>query len=143
MYDISKTTDFESVIRECYNSDSELIEKYHIMAPTTLDKAVDKTVEDFKGAATFSMYRIDKNGKLLAYFGREKTKLVTLTGFFIMPEFRTKEFVTDFWRIVRSKMPSTFYCAVFTKNERAIKFLKKKNFKQFVSLPSVNLYKFN
>jgi hypothetical protein len=152
-YETSKTEDFTGVISECYHKDNELISKFHVLAPTDTQSAIYHTVQAFKNTKLlggFTMYKILSGGKLVAYFGCDtQGDLCTLSGFFIMPECRNKEFIAKFWRIVKSKMPQTFFCALYQKNKRGISFLKKKGFSYFGTVliekedQFSDIYKFN
>jgi len=150
---ILKSKNYEDVISRCYATDQELIDKYHVLAPVDLEDAIKDTVSVFANAhelSKFTFYEIHKGNNLVGYFGIENLNgIALLSGYFIMPEYRTKEFLIQFMRIVKSKLPSTFFTALYEKNVRAEKFLKKNNFvrygKQYAPERRQNMliYKFN
>lgn len=129
-----RTEKFEDVIRELYPTDPELLEKYHVLAPTDIESAVKDTVDAFKTeqrSSNFEMWEIREDEKLVAYFGiSHLLKISLMTGYFVLPEYRNKEFFPKFFSIVKSKMPRTWFTAPYKKNTRAVKFLKKNNFVQ-------------
>lgn len=129
-FKIQKTKEYERVISACYETDPELIEKFHALAPTTKQLAVQHTVRTFKGIESLVMYEIVKDGETIAYFGKETVydRPDFLCGFFIIPEYRTREFVIKFWKILKSKYKSIIFCSIYNKNVRALRFLKKKGF---------------
>lgn len=61
------------------------------------------------------------------YFGVDKDSdiLPWLNGFFIIPTMRNKETVTKFWKDVENELGNCFMSGVYTKNTKAINFLKK------------------
>ena len=130
--DAQRTEKFEEVIRELYATDPELIDKYHVLAPTDFESAVKDTVEAFKTEqrlSNFEMWEIREAGKLVAYFGISYLlKMSLMTGYFVLPQYRNSEFFPKFFSIIKSKMPRTWFTAPYKKNTRAIKFLKKNNF---------------
>lgn len=44
---IKRTKDYERIIRACYSSDESLLLKHHIIAPTTLEEAINHTLKTF------------------------------------------------------------------------------------------------
>lgn len=128
----TRTIYYEDVIKELYLTDQDLLDKYHVLAPTTYEEAVKDTIETLAYsvlATNYEMWQIRIEEKLVAYFGIEYMNGVSLlTGYFILPEYRNAEFIPKFFSIIKSKMPRTFFTALYEKNKRAINFLKKNNF---------------
>lgn len=128
-----KSTDIEGIIKKCYPTDQELIEKYHVLAPTTIEDAEKHTIAALKrsiDAGILTVYELSKNGYFVGYFGKEVVAgMDYLTGFFLLPEYRDSENVVRFWRIVKAKFDKTIFTYLYEKNTRAIKFIQKKGFK--------------
>ena len=131
---ISRTKNYGEVIEKCYSSDEELFEKFHILAPTTLGDAIVNTVSVFINCTTsggYEMFKCEVDGEFAGYFGLERQKvgdgvLQLLTGFFIMPKFRHRNFRYKFLRVVKGKFPKNkILTLIYDKNERAMKFLKR------------------
>lgn len=123
------TYDWKRVIETCYNSDPEMISKFHILAPTDVEKAVQHTLKTlFKASytGTIKIYECAFDRKFMGYFGLEiipiqnEGKIQVLTGFFIMPEFRTDECKKEFVDHLREQFPSkSILTYIFSKNTRA------------------------
>lgn len=123
------TYDWKRIIETCYNSDSEMLEKFHILAPTDVQTAVKHTLKTLSKASdtgTIKIYECTAEEKFMGYFGIEvipiqnEGKIQALTGFFIMPEFRTKEYKQAFIEHIKDQFPSrSILTYIFTKNTRA------------------------
>jgi hypothetical protein len=123
------TYEWKRVIETCYRSDADLTEKYHILAPVTPEEAIKHTCGVFSKAADtnkFEMYECRWNGEFMGYYGLEILiiqnvgKIQVLTGFFVMPDYRTDEIKKAFLEHVKSKFPSgKILTYIFSKNKRA------------------------
>lgn len=128
--------DYKSIIKECFESDEDLLSKWHICSGEGLDICVDRTYGDIAVSGT-DFYSITKDGELVGFFGHEKVQnLNALTGFFIKPEYRNKEDVSQFWDIILKELNGPFICGIYEKNDRAKKFLEKNNGKLVASFKS-------
>lgn len=118
----------ESVLKECFMLDEELINKYHIFAGRGLDACVQKTAEDMRQFSNYVLYVIKQDETIAAFFGREKIGgALFMTGFCIKPEFRTKEFIGNFWDAVKNNIAQyNVYASIYKKNIPAQKFLSRK-----------------
>jgi len=119
------------VITECYSTDIDLIKKYHILAPSTLEKCVEHTVNYLlhtEKEFELDLYEINNNGVLVGYFGRERVKKrENLCGFFLID--RSPEAKKEFMRFLKMKFKDKINCYIYNKNTRGISFLKKNGFK--------------
>lgn len=131
---ISRTKNYGEIIEKCYSSDQELLDKFHILAPTTLEKALVNTVSVFINCATsggYEMFKCEVDGEFAGYFGLERQKvgdgvLQLLTGFFVMPKFRERSYRYKFLRVIKGKFPQgRILTLIYDKNERAMKFFKR------------------
>lgn len=128
--------EYKAILNECFSEDEELLNKYHIEAPASLSTCVEKTHLDLQNAQV-QFYTLLNNDKLIGYFGMETGTF--LTGFFIKPEYRNKEIIKEFWNIVNNKFNNKeFYCGIYKKNERAMKFLEKNNGRLWMEIPESN-----
>lgn len=117
----------EKLLLISFQSDKELVEKFHIESGNGIKKCMAKTQSDLLNCQNLNFYKLTENEKFCGWFGIEKFYGKNfLTGFFIMPQNRTKEYVTKFWNIIFSKTSGNFICGIYKKNERARKFLEKK-----------------
>lgn len=109
---------------ECFKTDKDLIQKWHVDSGKGLDACVKRTYKDLKSAQV-RVYELKKDSELFGYFGIEKESF--LTGFFIIPKFRTKDGVTMFWNEVDNKFKDPiYYTGLYNKNIPAIKFIEKR-----------------
>jgi hypothetical protein len=118
--------EYKPILVECFCRDEQLLSKWHIFAGRGLDACVDKTFKDLKEAKVTFFGLID--GKNLAgYFCREAYgDQEFLTGFFLMPLFRTEKGREEFWSAVQLRFNSHFFCGVYAKNSPAIKFIESR-----------------
>lgn len=108
-------------VAECFASDRELIERWHIAAGQGLQACIDRTMNDVKAFhPSFRFHRLEREGKLLAYWGTEFDHYINLI--FVKPECRNASFMKAFWEHVTSGLPKTFYSAVYSKNRPAVGF---------------------
>jgi hypothetical protein len=128
------TENWFDTIKECYNGDDDLINKYHILAPTTLDLAVANTVKTLIEAGMtnkFNLYSVFWKGKLMGYYGIEiaivaQGKVPMLTGFCIKKQFRQNEMKKKFFDLVREHfVEKNILTAIYDKNERALNYICK------------------
>lgn len=115
-----KNNEIFDTIVNCYQSDSELVSKFHV-TPGNLSDCVDRTVSDLLNNDV-KVYKIQNKDQFIGYFGDTDNKY--LNGFFVMPNMR-KQFNDDVWKLIASHFNNKFQTAVFGNNERAITFLKK------------------
>ena len=116
---------YNDLILECFKTDPELLEKWHICAPDSLEKCVDNTITVMQ-LNKVSVYSLTINNNIIGYFGLEYfNNQKYLTGFFIKPEYRNKEMFELFWNVINKKFGKNYYAGVYKKNERAVNFLLK------------------
>jgi hypothetical protein len=119
-----KNDELMSMIRKCYESDTEHMLKYHVTGDLGLDYCVNRTLFDFV-LSNINAYALENNGEFIGYFGDEWCSPDRwLTGFFIMPEKR-KELKKDVWNIIIEHFKGPFKSGLYDKNEPAKKFLIK------------------
>ena len=112
------------MIRKCYESSPILINNYHVLAGSPVNKCIYRTVLDFK-KWNVKVHTLEHDGKFVGYFGEELVGTENwLTGFFIMPEFR-KSLGKDFWNMVTEHFNGSFKAGLYSHNIPAIKFLMK------------------
>jgi hypothetical protein len=121
-------------IKECYVGDDDLINKYHILAPTTIELATANTVQVLVNAGMtnkYTLYSVFWKGELMGYYGIEiavvaQGKVPMLTGFCIKKQFRSKEMKKKFFDIVREHfVEKRILTAIYDKNTRALSFISK------------------
>lgn len=118
-------TDYKWIIKKCFAADQDLVEKWHIMAGQGLERCVDVTFADMSGAnVEFKVVYEQKD--LVGYFGKECVPSGEyLTGFFVMPKYRTKEDLKEFWALIKSEFGPEFFCGLYQRNQPAIDFITR------------------
>ena len=120
-------SDFKPILTKCFAEDFELIEKWHLRAGFGLEICVDQTFNDMKEAGV-ECHVVYEERELIGYFGKEKAHgQMFLTGFFVMPEYRTKEDLIEFWALIKKELGPMFYCGLYAKNQPAIDFITRNN----------------
>lgn len=119
---VNKAEIFDLIVN-CYQSDLELVQNYHVLAGRGLSACIDRTASDFITSNTIKIFKLTKGDKFLGYFGDENGEF--LTGFFIMPEFRDTKSKQSFWNTVVNHFKGSFNVGIFDNNIRAAKFLDK------------------
>jgi hypothetical protein len=144
------TTHRQKVIEKCYSSDEDLINIFHIIAPTTIKAAVIHTLGVFLQSENFKMYELTEKGAFVGYVGvSSNSQFRYVQGFFIMPEFRSKYIFSEFFKQIKHLCGESAYIPVYEKNTRANLFLTKNkcSFVQSMNDDKVgakfNVYKLN
>lgn len=119
---IIKSNDIKKIITECFGSDNNYI-KYHWASDKGLESCIEITFNELKDLENYSFFEVYNEDKLIGMFGVDEN--VVLNPFFIKPEFRKKEYVKDFWNLVKNELNKTFLVGLYTKNEPVIKFFLK------------------
>lgn len=126
---INNKLDMKNVIYECFSTDQELIDEYHVEAGTDLDTCVDRTFKDLLTIKDLKFNTIIEDGKICGFFGvHDLGNITSMAGYFLKNEYRNKESVLHFWRLVEKTInKKEFLVGVYKKNTRAVRFLKKKS----------------
>jgi hypothetical protein len=120
----------KELLRDMFSKDEDLVNKYHIEAGCGLDACVERTFNDLE-QYNVETFLIKRDNRVVGYFGRENLgHLQCLTGFFIDPEYRTKEKMGSIWKEICSRFLVQFYVGLYDKNTRAIDFIKNNNGKE-------------
>jgi hypothetical protein len=118
---------YRDVLFECFSEDEAFLNRWHIEAGKGINACVDTTLADLQlSNATFCI--VHEESDLVGYFAKEVLPESTfLCAFFVRPKYRTKEFLQQFWQLVKSHFNSSFYVGLFDRNIPAIKFISKNN----------------
>ena len=120
-----KRENWEALLTTCFSSDNDLISKWHIESGTNVKTCVHRTLTDLL-SCDLNVFTFMVDDQLAAYFGKERCDgKEFMTGFFIMPQYRNRFFITQFWLKVRGFFDEPFYSGIYTKNIPARKFLDR------------------
>ncbi len=76
------------------------------------------------------VYGVYEDEKLVAYFAKyEENGNLSLNGFHVLKEYRDRQFLTQFWNIVKSKFERSIYTGIWERNEPALRTLRKAGFR--------------
>jgi hypothetical protein len=119
-----KVKEYKSLLRECFETDIVLLEKFHIYAGQGIETCVNKTFKDLQ-EANVQIFKIEQDHELVGYFGKEDLdEIKFLTGFFIVPKFRSTQDRKEVWNLIQNEIKQPFYCGLFEKNIPANRFIK-------------------
>lgn len=121
--------DLYEAIYVAFEKDSDLIEKYHVLNASVSDCVAHtlKRIIEVSKVYQLTCYEVLKNGGVA--IGFFVTGIGFLYSFGLNIQYRTKEILPQFWEIILSKLPESFFCVMNLKNKRAIKFLERNEMK--------------
>jgi hypothetical protein len=128
----------QDLLIKLFATDSELLSKYHILAPNSAEVCAERTFNDLQESKV-QVHLIEQNGEVIGYYGIEGTAF--LTGFFLTPENRTPAMIELFWRRVEKHFDKDYFVGLYTKNTRAINFMNKKTTEKYETKNDVVLFK--
>lgn len=118
---IEQIENYKPLLAECYAADLDLINKWH--TTKGLEECVEKEFADLQHAKV-TMFKVVKNDMLAGYFCKELfSGRDFLTGFFLMPKFRTKYFKKKYWALICGEFRKPFFCGLYENNIPANKFI--------------------
>ncbi len=100
-----KVDDLKSTLEDCFATDLDLLNRWHIESPAPLVKCVERTYCDLMACEDIVFYKLFDLSNLIGYFCKETDKYGNkyLTGFFLKPEYRTEESKKEFWEKVNKE----------------------------------------
>jgi len=128
----------KELLAKLFSTDSDLLSKYHILAPNSAEVCAERTFKDLQDSKVV-VHLIEQNGEVIGYYGIEGTAF--LTGFFLTPENRTSSMIELFWRRVEKHFDKDYFVGLYTKNTRAIDFMNKKTTEKYETKNDVVLFK--
>lgn len=120
-----EVSDIKQLLEECFATDIDLMNRYHIEAPAPLFACVERTYKDLLSCPDIIFYKIYELSKIIGYFCKEKDRYgnMYLTGFFIKPEYRKADYIKSFWDIVDKEIGEDYFIGLYKKNKRAVDFV--------------------
>ena len=114
------------LIKHCFDGDAELVEKFHVAAGSGLDSCVENTFTTLLyGTVGYEFYILKADGEAIGYFGKEVLEdKIYLTSFAITYEYRNDKSRKALWKFICQVLGKTFYCGLYLRNSRAIKFIE-------------------
>lgn len=115
----------KELLTELFSTDKELLSIYHIEAPNSAEVCAERTFKDLVDS-NVEIHLIEKEDKVIGYYGIEKSPMQCLTGFFLTPENRSSAQIKDLWYKVEQHFESDYFVGLYDRNTRAINFMNKK-----------------
>ena len=113
-------------VKKCYEQDSELIEKYHTKAGFGIDACVSYTLGNIAVNSGNEIYKVYEKRDLVGYFTWDKTNKINIANsFFIVPKYRKKDKIDEFFKVAKGIHGGTFYTAISNKNETAYNYFNR------------------
>lgn len=123
---IAKTITYKELgeaIKIAFAEDAKIYELYD---PNVIVENVDQISEDIirklKTHNNIILKGIYDKNKLIGFFVRAGGLLVS---FSLAVQYRTRKYLNNFWRLIQREFKGIFKCYLWSKNQRAIKFLQK------------------
>lgn len=114
------------LIESNFKLDKDLIKNYHIEDKNCYKVASKRTYDDLlKADKSFELYGVFLKDDLLGFFGTEFNNYINTI--FVKPIYRNKEYMKQFFNLIKKTVGDKFYTALYNKNTRAINFYKKNN----------------
>lgn len=121
--------DYEALIRKCWASDQELLDKFHVKRMSGLTECVEDTLEalDKNVEPDFKLYEVKFNNAFFGFFGTEQGRTFGnfLTTFFVMPHLRVDHLKDLFFEFIKDNYftEGPIFSSLYIHNTRAIKWL--------------------
>ena len=116
------------MVLKSYENDEELFNKYHV-GKFSLQQCVEKTVEMIEEAeleTPLNYYKVICNDDDIGYI---VTFNSILYSFAIAMEYRKRDILIEWWKLVNDILGEEFYAILYKNNTRAIEFLKRQDMK--------------
>lgn len=126
-----ETASLKRVLENTYEGDEAIVKLYDPnVSVSSVKEVVDNIFEKIEryGEAAIS-YAVRLEGNEIGYFVLSGDFLVS---FGLNVRHRTTETLRSFFEVMKSNMPADFVCALWSKNERAIRWLTKNGMKNLL-----------
>lgn len=135
--------EIEQIVKDCWASDEEPLSKYHVCAGQGLDKCVGSTINVLLNNTdkSFKFYKVIVENELFGFFGAEDIMDGFLTTFFVMPKYRTKEWLEHYTDMIDGLFGKQYHTSIYDHNTRAEQWLLKTGFKMIHKIDNVLIFK--
>lgn len=121
-----KTSEKEKIVAYFYVGESEMWHKWVHKRAGTVEQNIKDTLDSISESS--EMYVVKCGDEVAGFFVKHTELLNYLEGFHILRKYRTKEFLLEFWRIVKQEFGSSFETGLCSKNKPAIDHLVRQGF---------------
>jgi hypothetical protein len=107
-----------------FKGDEEIVSFYDKIqninsASDACENVYAKIINEYADA---KLIGIDIDNEVAGYIAYKESLLIS---FSLGVKFRKKDFLIDFWEIIKGELPNTFQCVLYSHNSRAINYLEK------------------
>lgn len=114
----------ESVVRYFYATENESWHKFIHKRAGTEEENIQDTLNSISESS--EMFVVTVKEDMAAFFVKYKDESgLAVEGFHVHINYRTPDFLNEFWKIVKDEFAGSFYIGIFDKNKPAIKHLVK------------------
>lgn len=122
MFQMKESKELDSYIRRAYESDANLISQWHVIAGSTREQCIEKTIRDLEACQTLQFFVVSEGDEFVGYFGTELDGMYMPT-IFILPKFRNRK--DEFWALINKKVTKHFLAGIYSKNIPCMRFYSK------------------
>jgi hypothetical protein len=130
-----KLSELKPSIALAFSDDAELLKEFHFLAGKTLEECVDDTynkIIESSNAMPTKAWNILADDKLVGYCVIVKAPMPLLYSFGINIHSRTKEVLVSWMKAVDKISNGEITTVLYSKNVRAIEFMKKNKMEEVV-----------
>ncbi len=126
--EIKGIDEIEKVVKYYFSKDDELFSKWHVKAGEGEDECMKDTRSVLENDTyQLRFFEIRLNKEPFGFFATETYQTLNfLTTFFVMPKYRTSEYMEGYWQLIRERFSyKPFESAIYEKNTPAVNHLKR------------------
>lgn len=129
MISYKETQNKTGAVKYFYNREDDYFFHHIHKAQGSKEECIKSTIESID--ETSKMYLVYCGDDVAAFFVKYvgDDGRMALEGFHVLPKFRNREFLTEFWKVIREVFGGPFFCGLYCKNEPAIRCLAKAGFR--------------
>lgn len=121
---ILNENELSEYVESALEGDKDILKYYdrsqHI---ENIQDAIENVLWKIKeGYEAASKVGVEINGERVGYFVHEGNMLIS---FGLNKEYRNKEYLKDFWELIKEEIKEDIHCLLYSYNTRAIEWLKK------------------
>jgi len=130
----------KKAIYAAFDGDQKIFQLYDPNAAVynllELTEDIYAKIRTYPDAVLFGVYERDE---LVGYVAMQDGLLIS---FSLSVKYRVRKFLKEFWSLIRSHLRGTFYCHLWSRNIRAVKWLRKMGMVIVDSNPLITKLKF-
>lgn len=130
----------KKAIYNAFDGDSKIFSLYDPnVTVSNLLELTEDIYAKIKAYPDAKIFALNEKNEIIGYAALQDGILIS---FGISPKYRIKRSLKDFWSLIRSQLRGTFYCHLWSRNIRAVKWLRKMGMVIVDSNPLITKLKF-